>query len=150
MDWLDLLAARRTLKSLLHHHSSKASIHQSSAFFVSFHLFIYLFLLYNNVLLLPYINMNPPWVYMSSPSWTPLPPPSPSHSSGSSQCTGPEHRVLCIKSGLVIYFIFGNINVSMLFSQIITPSPSPRVQKSILYVCVSFAVSHVVSSLPSF
>ena len=28
--------------------------------------------------------MNPPWVYMCSPSWTPLPPPSPSHPSGSS------------------------------------------------------------------
>ena len=29
--------------------------------------------------------MNPPWVYMCSPSWTRLPPPSPSHPSGSSQ-----------------------------------------------------------------
>ena len=33
MDWLDLLAVRRTLKSLLKHHSSKASIFQCSAFF---------------------------------------------------------------------------------------------------------------------
>ena len=33
MDWLDLLAVQGTLKSLLHHHSSKASILQSSAFF---------------------------------------------------------------------------------------------------------------------
>ena len=33
MDWLDLLAVQRTLKSLLHHHSSKASILQCSAFF---------------------------------------------------------------------------------------------------------------------
>ena len=33
MDWLDLFAAHRTLKSLLQHHSSKASIFQSSAFF---------------------------------------------------------------------------------------------------------------------
>ena len=32
MDWLDLLAVHRTLKSLLQHHSSKASILQSSAF----------------------------------------------------------------------------------------------------------------------
>ena len=30
-------------------------------------------------------------MYMCSPSWTPLPPPSPSHPTGSSQCTGPEH-----------------------------------------------------------
>ena len=33
MDWLDLLAVQGTLKSLLQHHSSKASILQSSAFF---------------------------------------------------------------------------------------------------------------------
>ena len=34
MDWLDLLAVQRTLKSLLQHHSSKASIFQCSAFFI--------------------------------------------------------------------------------------------------------------------
>ena len=34
MDWLDLLAAQGTLKSLLQHHSSKASILQCSAFFM--------------------------------------------------------------------------------------------------------------------
>ena len=33
MDWLDLLAVQRTLKSLLQHHSSKASILRRSAFF---------------------------------------------------------------------------------------------------------------------
>jgi len=33
MDWLDPLAVQRTLKSLLQHHSSKASILQRSAFF---------------------------------------------------------------------------------------------------------------------
>ena len=33
MDWLDLLAVQGTLKSLLQHHSSKASILQSSTFF---------------------------------------------------------------------------------------------------------------------
>ena len=34
MDWLDLLAAQGTLKSLLQHHSSKASILQCSVFFI--------------------------------------------------------------------------------------------------------------------
>ena len=33
MDWLDLLAVQRTLRSLLQHHRSKASILQCSAFF---------------------------------------------------------------------------------------------------------------------
>ena len=34
MDWLDLLAVQGTLKSLLQHHHSKASILQCSAFFI--------------------------------------------------------------------------------------------------------------------
>ena len=34
MDWLDLLAVQGTLKSLLQHHNSKASILQCSAFFI--------------------------------------------------------------------------------------------------------------------
>ena len=34
MDWFDLLAVQGTLKSLLQHHSSKASILQLSAFFI--------------------------------------------------------------------------------------------------------------------
>ena len=42
-------------------------------------------------MVLPYLNMNPPWVYTCSPSWTPLPPLSPYHPSRSSQCTSPKH-----------------------------------------------------------
>ena len=34
MDWLDLLAVQGTVKSLLQHHSSKASILKCSAFFI--------------------------------------------------------------------------------------------------------------------
>ena len=34
MDWLDLLAVQGTIKSLLQHHNSKASIFQCSAFFI--------------------------------------------------------------------------------------------------------------------
>ena len=44
-----------------------------------------------------------------------LNPPStsfPSHPSGSSQYTGPEHHVSSIEPGLVIYFTYGNIHVS--------------------------------------
>jgi len=45
----------------------------------SFYLFIFYILfflkLYNIVLVLPNIEMNPPQVYMCSPSWTLLPPP---------------------------------------------------------------------------
>ena len=37
MDWLDLLAVQGTLKSLLQHHSSKASVFWRSAFFTMEH-----------------------------------------------------------------------------------------------------------------
>ena len=39
----------------------------------------------------PYTDMNQPWIYMYSPSRSSLLPPFPSHPSGSSQCTSPEH-----------------------------------------------------------
>ena len=67
----------------------------------------------------------------------PLPPSSPSHPSGSSQCTSPEHPVLCIKPGLVIYFTYDNVHVSMLLSQIIPPSPFPTEFKSLFFTSVS-------------
>ena len=60
----------------------------------------FFFLLYNIVLVLPYIDMNQPWVYMCSPSWNPLLPPSPSHPSGSSQCTSPKHPVSALNIAL--------------------------------------------------
>ena len=41
MDWLDLLAVQGTLKSLLQHHSSKASILQRSVFFTVHHRLLY-------------------------------------------------------------------------------------------------------------
>ena len=41
--------------------------------FFFFNFYCYFILLYNTVLVLPYIDMNPPWVYMRSPTWTPLP-----------------------------------------------------------------------------
>ena len=84
--------------------------HLISLFFIFLFYFI---LLYNTVLVLPYINMNPPWVYTCSPSWTPLLPPSPYYLSGSSQCTSPKHLVSCIEPRLVIRFLYDIIHVSM-------------------------------------
>ena len=105
--------------------------------------YFYFILLYNTVLVLPYIDMNPPQVYMSSQHWTPLPPPSPYHLSGSSQCTSPKHPVSCIESGLVIRFIYDIIHVSVPFSQIIPPSPSPTESKRLFYTSVSLLLSHI-------
>ena len=89
--------------------------------------------------------MNQPWVYMCSPVWIPLPPPSPSHPSGSSQRTSPEHPASCIEPGLVIYFTYDNIHVSMLFSQIIPPLHSPTESKRLFFTSVSLLLSHIYS-----
>ena len=100
-----------------------------------------LILLYNIVLVLPNTDLNPPWVYMCSPSWTPLPRPSPSHPSGSSQCTSSEHPVSCIKPGLVIRFTYNILYVSIPFSHIIPPLPSPTESKWLFNISVSLLLS---------
>ena len=100
-------------------------------------------LLYNIVLVLPYINMNLPQVYTCSPFWTPLPPPFLYHPSGSSQCTSPKHPVSCIEPWLVIHFLYDIIHVSMPFSQIIPPSPSPTESKRLFYTSVSLLLSRI-------
>ena len=104
---------------------------------------LFYFLTLHIVLVFPYIKMNPPQVYMCSPSWTLLPPPSPYHPSGSSQCTSPKHPVLCIEPGLATRFISDIIHVSMPFSQIIPPSPSPTESKRLFYTSVSLLLSRI-------
>ena len=90
---------------------------------------------------LPYIDMNQPWMYMCPPSWNPLNPPSPSHPSESSQCTGLERPVWCVKPGLEIYFTYGNIHISMLSSKVISASPSPTEYNRLFVTSVSLLLS---------
>ena len=111
--------------------------------FLKFTFFPFFFKLYNIVLVLPNIEVNPPQVYMCSPSWTLLPPPSPYHPSGLSQCTSPKHPVSCIEPGPATHFIHDLIHVSMPFSQIIPPSPSPTESKRLFYTSVSLLLSHI-------
>ena len=89
--------------------------------------------------------MNPPQVYMCSPSWTLLPSPSPYHPSGSSKYTSPKHPVSYIEPGLATRFIHDILHVSMPFSQIFLPSPSPTESIRLIY---STGVSALASFLP--
>ena len=56
-----------------------------------------------------------------------------------------ERPASCIELALVIYFTYGNIHVSMLFSQIIPPSPSPTESKCLFFTSVSLLLSHIYS-----
>ena len=66
-------------------HRVQKTVLYISVSFAGLLFFYFIFKLYNIVLVLPNIEMNPPHVYMCSPSWTLFPPPSPFHPSGS-QC----------------------------------------------------------------
>ena len=75
--------------------------------------------------------LNPPPTFLPIPSlWAIL-------------CTNPEHPVSCIEPGLAIHFTYDNIHVSMPFSQIITPSPSPTESKRLFYTSVSLLLSRI-------
>ena len=106
----------------------------STSVTLCFIFFYFIFKLYIIVLVLPNIKMNPPQVYMCSPPWTLLPPPSPYHPSGSSQCTSPKHPVSCIEPGLATRFIHDILHVSMPFSQMFPPSSSPTESIRLFYI----------------
>ena len=77
------------------------------------------------------------------PMLNPLPPPSPSHPSGLSQCTSPKHPVSCIEPGLAICFTYDILHVSMPFSQTIPPSPSSIESKRLFNTSMSLLLSHI-------
>ena len=77
------------------------------------------------------------------PTLNPLPPPSPYHPSGSSQCTSPKHPAPCIESRLVICSLYDIIHFSMPFSQIIPLSTSPIESKTLFYTSVSLLLSRI-------
>ena len=126
--------------------------HQLPAFiFLGHLLFIYLFL---NFTLQYCIGFAIHWHESAMGIHVfPILHPSPSlyHPSGLSQCFSPKHPVSCIEPGLVIHFICDIIHVSMPFSQIIPPSPSPTESKRLFNTSVSLLLSHIQGyHLPSF
>ena len=93
--------------------------------FLSFFLFLFIFIV--TIFALQYCigfathqHESATGVHMF-PILNPLPPPS-----GSSQSTSPKHPVSCIEPRLAIRFLHDIIHVSMPFSQLIPPSPSPK------------------------
>ena len=76
------------------------------------------------------------------PILNPLPPPSPYHRSGSSQCTSPKLLISCIKPGLAIHFLCDIIHVLM-HSLKSSPTPSPTESKRLFYTSVSLLLSHI-------
>ena len=115
---------------------------QEDFIFIFFNL-NFIFLLYNTVLVLPYIDMNPPRVYMSSQSWTLLPPPSPYHLSGSSQCTSPKHLVSNLGWLFVSYMIVYVFQCHSPKSSHSLPLPqSPKVHSIhlCLFCCLTYRV----------
>ena len=64
MDWLDLLAVQRTLKSLLQHHSSKASILWLSVFFMA--RFSQLYMIIGKTIALTIQTLSAKWCCLST------------------------------------------------------------------------------------
>ena len=122
-------------------------------FFLLLIIFIFSFLLYIylnwRLIMLQYCSgfcHTSTWISHGctcDPILNPLTPPSPSHPSRLLQCSGFECPASCIKLGLVIYFTYDNIHVSMLFSQIIPPSPSSKESKRLFFISVSFLLSRI-------
>ena len=83
-------------------------------------------------MVLPYIDMNPP-------RYTCVPQPEPpSHIPTHTIPLGhPSAPALSIEPRLAIRFTYDNIHVSMPFSQIIQPLPSPTESKRLFYTSVS-------------
>ena len=121
---------------------------------------------YFTLLVLLYINMNLPRLYTCSPSWTPLPPPSlcrlPEECYGEGGGT-PYKPFVCMtpykpQASCILHQTWTGdsflIWYCTCFNAILPKHPtlslSHRLQKTVLYICVSFAVSHTGLSLPSF
>ena len=94
-------------------------------------------------------------VSMCLPQAGPLPPPSPPHPSRLSQSRGPGCPASCIELALATQSTYGKVQVSVLSSQVIPPSP-PTESRSLFFtsvspllpcMCVCFFETHTGSKL---
>ena len=76
-------------------------------------------------------------IHVFPPHPEPAPSPFLPYPSGLSKSTGFGCPALCIELTPVTYFTYGNVYVSMLFSQTILPSPSPTESQSLFFTSVS-------------
>ena len=103
----------------------------------------FFFLLYNIVLVLPHINMNPPWVYTCSHPELHPPPPSPYHPSRSSQCTSLKHPILKLDWRFISYMILYMIQCHSPKSS--HPLPFPQSPKDCsIHLCLFFCLAYRV------
>ena len=120
-----------------------------NCYYIYIYIFIYFYQLEANYFtilqwLLPYIDMNQPWSLHAFPIMT----PPPTSLSTRFLWVFPAHQartlISCIQPGLVICFTLDNIHVSMLFSPIIPPSPSPTESKLLFCTSVSLFLCYCV------
>ena len=108
-------------------------------------------LLYNIVLVLPYIDMILPWVYICSPSWTPLPPPSQTIPLGhlSTQAPSIQYHALNLGWRLISYMILYMFQCYSSISSYARLLPQSSKDCSI-HLCLFCCLAYRVIVLPSF
>ena len=89
--------------------------------------------------------MNQPWIYMCSPFQSPLPPPSPSHPSGSSHCTSPEHLSCASNLGWwsvspLIVYLFQCCSLRSSHPRLLPQSPKVCSVHLCLFFCFAYWV----------
>ena len=83
---------------------------------------------------------------MRSQTWTPLPPPSPQHLSGSSPCTSPKHAAPYIRHGLAIQLLHDSIHVRI---PILPNHPTKLFSWHHTLLVFSYLLDHLFSHFPS-